>query len=252
MGADPDKTWSTNGVNWLKDHDMLPSAIPYVRIMRFGYESAWLGRDAVQQRLPLIAEQLLHALRGMRTQQNCLYRPIVFIGHCFGGIVIEKALLLAKLHEEDYPGIFKCTSGIVFLGTPHRGSSFQSPASVIASVASALGLGKKSQILSVLEKDSESLADLVYDFARTVRTGNIEIFCFFEQRESDVSKIVKPQSLDWISYKVIIGRSFSRSSSAYSSVGINAADSNYCYIRAEIKRIVDSAADKSSKPIQGE
>lgn len=66
LGADPDRTWTTNGVNWLKDPEMLPSAVPNARIMRFGYESAWLGRHAIQQRLPLIAERLLHSLRALR------------------------------------------------------------------------------------------------------------------------------------------------------------------------------------------
>ena len=52
--TDPDRTWTTNGVNWLKDPGMLPSAVPYAKIMRLGYKSAWLGRDAIQQRLPVI------------------------------------------------------------------------------------------------------------------------------------------------------------------------------------------------------
>lgn len=76
IGADPDRTWTTNGVNWLKDPGMLPSAIPYARIMRFGYESAWLGRDAIQQRLPLIAEQLILSLRALRIVRGSTSRKV--------------------------------------------------------------------------------------------------------------------------------------------------------------------------------
>lgn len=66
IGADPDRTWTRDGVNWLRDEKMLPQAVPQARIMRFGYESQWLGREAIQQRLPLVADQLLRSLMGCR------------------------------------------------------------------------------------------------------------------------------------------------------------------------------------------
>ena len=45
IGANADTTWSKNGVNWLEHEEMLPcfNAIPDARIMRFAYESQWLG-----------------------------------------------------------------------------------------------------------------------------------------------------------------------------------------------------------------
>jgi len=67
IGADPDCTWTANGMNWLKDESMLPHDIPTARIMRFGYEPQWLSDDSVQQRLSLVADQLLHSLDGYRT-----------------------------------------------------------------------------------------------------------------------------------------------------------------------------------------
>lgn len=97
----------------------------------------------------------------------------------------------AKLHEEDYFSIIRSTAGVVFLGTPHRGSNSQSKASVIASIASALSLGEHSSLLKMVEKDSEMLADLLHDFTRTVNTISIPLFCFFEQHKSDVAKVLK-------------------------------------------------------------
>ena len=66
IGADPDRTWTTNKGNLLKDRHMLPESIPNSRIMRFGYASQWLGKEAINQRLPLVSEQLLHSLVGFR------------------------------------------------------------------------------------------------------------------------------------------------------------------------------------------
>ena len=97
----------------------------------------------------------------------------------------------AKLHEEDYPSIIKSVAGVVFLGTPHRGSKSQSKASVIASIASAVSLGEHSNLLKVVDKDSETQADLLHDFTRTVNTISIPLFCFFEQHKSDVAKALK-------------------------------------------------------------
>lgn len=102
-----------------------------------------------------------------------------------------KALVSAKLHKEDYPSVIRSVAGVVFLGTPHRGSNSQSKASVIASVASAVSLGEHSSLLKAVEKDSEMLADLLHDFTRTVNTMSIPLFCFFEQHKSDVTKVLK-------------------------------------------------------------
>ena len=66
IGAHPDRTWTVGDVNWLKDHRMLPRVIPNSRILRFGYESQWLGKEAIQQRLPLVADQLLRNIMAFR------------------------------------------------------------------------------------------------------------------------------------------------------------------------------------------
>lgn len=94
------------------------------------------------------------------------------------------------------------TAGLVFLGTPHRGSNSQSKAAVIASIASALGCGEDSSLLKSVEKDSEMLNDLLHDFTRTVNTAVIPLFCFFEQHKSDVAKILRPKGSFFPVYKV--------------------------------------------------
>ena len=80
LGAKPDFTWChwTSGsreqsagnelVNWLQDDRMLPSAVPNARIMRYGYESEWFGKGALQTRLMDIVPPLLKNL--------CKYREV--------------------------------------------------------------------------------------------------------------------------------------------------------------------------------
>ena len=64
LGAIPEITWKekTSGVNWLRDKTMLPSAIPNARIMRFGYDSMWLGRNPVRTNIRAIANLLQEAV----------------------------------------------------------------------------------------------------------------------------------------------------------------------------------------------
>jgi hypothetical protein len=80
LGAHPDDTWTkkvefsvdndqdqkSQWVNWLSDPNMLPLAIPNARIMRYGYESAWFGHEAMQTRVSAVARRLLISLRRER------------------------------------------------------------------------------------------------------------------------------------------------------------------------------------------
>jgi hypothetical protein len=70
IGAHPDHTWSKNVgtkeaprfVNWLSDGTMLPTVVPSARIMRYGYESAWFGCDAIGLSASEVAVRLLWSL----------------------------------------------------------------------------------------------------------------------------------------------------------------------------------------------
>jgi hypothetical protein len=78
LGAAPDRTWvhteKADGkkTNWLKDKDMLPELVPTARIMQFAYESAWFGTHSIEQRLSLIADQLLESLANERVVSDAL------------------------------------------------------------------------------------------------------------------------------------------------------------------------------------
>lgn len=124
IGAHPDDTWCKNiapddqdkqYVNWLESEEMLPSIAPQARIMRYGYESQWFGDNkssTVRLRASTIADQLLHELNFEREASSappsakyvcrsmcvnkafCIQdfpcRPLIFIAHCFGGLVVLK------------------------------------------------------------------------------------------------------------------------------------------------------------------
>ncbi|KAI9817226.1 MAG: hypothetical protein M1827_001339 [Pycnora praestabilis] len=45
-------------------------------------------------------------------------RPIIFIGHSLGGLVIKQAMVIAHL-DSDFGLVRFTTTGMVFLGTPY-------------------------------------------------------------------------------------------------------------------------------------
>jgi hypothetical protein len=80
LGAHPDESWCANAgtresplwVNWLMEESMLPAVAPNARIMRYGYQSQWFGKEMMQQSVSTVAERLLRALKRTRKVLNCL------------------------------------------------------------------------------------------------------------------------------------------------------------------------------------
>ncbi|KAF2733551.1 hypothetical protein EJ04DRAFT_438762, partial [Polyplosphaeria fusca] len=105
IGAHPDDTWCKNvgtaesprWVNWLEAKDMLLAVAPSARIMRYGYQSQWFGDEAMRQKVSTVAQRLLVALR--RNREKYPFRPLLFIAHCFGGLVMLEAA--RQEYEED-------------------------------------------------------------------------------------------------------------------------------------------------------
>jgi len=99
-GLPSDKSPSTphNEVNWLKDPHMLPQVYPKARIMTFGYPTTLPSPKMPPADILLqIAKELLRELEEARgSLSRASRRPIIFIGHRFGGLVIEQAVVLAS------------------------------------------------------------------------------------------------------------------------------------------------------------
>lgn len=64
---------------------MLPAVVPNARILAYNYESRWHA-NALQTRLQLCCESLVQSLDNFYGQES--KRPILFIGHSLGGLVI--------------------------------------------------------------------------------------------------------------------------------------------------------------------
>lgn len=77
------------------------------------------------------------------------------------------------------------TVGVVFLGTPHRGTASTKWGEMIALTGKLLGLGSENSILKDLREDSETLNDLLHEFTLWLFRNSVPTVCFFEQHETD-------------------------------------------------------------------
>ncbi|KAK4452200.1 hypothetical protein QBC34DRAFT_435996 [Podospora aff. communis PSN243] len=122
LNGDREKTFTTRsgGVNWLQD--LLPIDIPNARILSYGYDSRTHGfAQKAKERLYDHGILLLEKLQKFREHTSTQERPIIFLAHSLGGIIVKGALIHASLDSNEYD-IKKWTAGVMFFGTPHQGT----------------------------------------------------------------------------------------------------------------------------------
>jgi len=194
---------------WLRD--LLGKDIEKARVTTFEYDSKWFEdpdhvtlRDCARRLLRCLVLDRSHG-RQSRMCSTRRKRPLVFIGHSFGGLVIKQALVFANkigTHEtdyEDFQSIVKATAGIVFLGTPHRGSNFAEWGFWKAMTGQMLGYKAYPQQLKALQIDSTTsiLQELNEDF-RSIRNSdnllNLRVVCFYETKEVPLGIVVSKES----------------------------------------------------------
>jgi hypothetical protein len=99
----------------------------------------------------------------------------------------------AHLERKRWPGIYDSTVGLVFLGTPFRGTHDSLSQGEILTGAYELfgGTPIHGENLGILRAGGEPLTDLVDQYLRIVRQGPMpRVACFYEQRASEVGRIL--------------------------------------------------------------
>ncbi|KAG8868375.1 hypothetical protein FRC20_003536 [Serendipita sp. 405] len=167
-------------VMWLEEY--LPKDFPTARIMAFEYNSKWLF-NADFMGLDDHATALLDAL--VKQRQTSPGRPILFIGHSYGGLVVKKTLILSHKSKTDSfdprQEITDVESCIAFLGTPHQGSNHALFARVLSFIYRPFG-GTYGYVLELLS-DNDRLIELDRDFRDALSEGGTkQTICFYETK----------------------------------------------------------------------
>ena len=99
-----------------------------------------------------------------------------------------KSLVDVALGDDVFAYLASLVVGVIFLGTPHRGSGPATWGTIIAKTGKALGLGSEDSIVKELQEGSESSIDLLYKFTLWANRTSLTLRCFFEQCETDYGK----------------------------------------------------------------
>ncbi|KAF1967385.1 hypothetical protein BU23DRAFT_573272 [Bimuria novae-zelandiae CBS 107.79] len=233
LRGDPQKTWEAcdadgDRVFWPKE--LLPSTIPESRIFSFGYPTefatfypvikadavahtnidiiqrrCWSNLEIVGEKLPLYASFILP---GVHTDTTAIQtsRPIIFVAHSLGGLVVANGLSSQSGSNEQRQEVINNTCGTIFLGTPFKGSDKASWAGLAEKVLSMLG-DSNDQIIKDLDKNSTKLQHISTDFHLLLKQryeskelNPIQVACFFEtkstmwKKKKDLGLIVTKQS----------------------------------------------------------
>jgi hypothetical protein len=180
--------------------------MPDARILTFSYPSSFYG-DPTYTSIKECARQLLREIIRDRRHPGRLRmcptrkkRPIVFLGHSFGGLVIKEALLIANeyvtdrtLHDtkeglrerQNYQDILSAVGGLFFFGTPHTGSSFSYWAEMKMYFGSMCGQATFPDLIRLLRLHSLDLHDMQRDFKRLYRGDKLTqalLYCYYEMK----------------------------------------------------------------------
>ena len=119
--------------------------------MIFSYNAAILSGSS-NASIATHAHSLLDRLMNKRLGGNH-HRPLNFVAHSMGGLVVKQALIEARLSPR-YCCIKASTYGLVFFATPHRGGNKAGVAKFAADICCGLTGHARNPLLKQLQRNS--------------------------------------------------------------------------------------------------
>lgn len=166
-------------------HDLLPDDAPNVRLFTYGYDSHvshYVSGPANQSNISQHGLTLLNAVSGKR--HECQNRPVIFVAHSLGGLLVKQALIESSKQDRDGRdrNLHKACRAVIFFGTPHRGSPDASLGSIIAGIAKGMQFDINKSILRDLDPKSGSptLGNILDDFNSLLTQQKIQVYTFQE------------------------------------------------------------------------
>ncbi|KAJ5712968.1 uncharacterized protein N7483_010149 [Penicillium malachiteum] len=165
------------GRMWLRD--FLSKDLPQCRTMIYGYNSK-LSSHGVDTILDY-GRELMEEIKKIRNTKELQQRPLIFIAHSFGGIILAHCLVRAiQTMEEDHPAItslHRATYGMMLFAIPHKGLVIDDIQQMLASD----GRHPRGQLLQQISSKSDLLIHQLADFKNLIRDRKVVSFYETEQ-----------------------------------------------------------------------
>ncbi|KAI8949375.1 hypothetical protein F4801DRAFT_553398 [Xylaria longipes] len=189
LGGSSCRTWSweRNPDNFWPAWMRHEQGLSHFRVFSFGYNAKFNDSNNPLSILDFSKGLLVR----MRTysqgdeSSSIGIKPIVFIAHSMGGLVVKKALIVGK-NDDYYSLMLSKVHGIMFLSTPHRGSTYAHSLNALLSVM----VGSSSKVyVSELESSSTSIEDMGEQFRAICSSW--ELVSLYESLPTKLSPGVK-------------------------------------------------------------
>jgi hypothetical protein len=102
---------------WIRDK--IPRYVPGIRTVIYGYDSKLLNSKSFQSIGDIARNLILHLKSG--GWNNRMSKPILFLAHSLGGIVLKEAIVQMADREESIAGILENVHGAIMFGVPNLG-----------------------------------------------------------------------------------------------------------------------------------
>ncbi|KAH8599988.1 hypothetical protein B0O99DRAFT_682455 [Bisporella sp. PMI_857] len=175
---------------WLQD--LVPAVLPSSRILSFGYDASNALSSAVQD----IASEFLNDIMKLRCDRN-VRRPLIFIAHSFGGLLIKGALGTCVQSLQAFGDLRSSIHAILFLGVP---KSVEASFGNLGNMALEADDLSDPPLIVALKRDVRWLQEMNEEYNK-INNEFIEIYF----TETDGSSGIQPEvsTVDSESVKVI-------------------------------------------------
>ncbi|KAK8185424.1 uncharacterized protein BKA78DRAFT_346734, partial [Phyllosticta capitalensis] len=242
-----------HNVFWPKD--LLRQDLENVRIMMWGYDSAFTGLLSGSNQSSLLGygKSLLNDLTIKRRDEK--NRPLILVGHGLGGLIIQSALFESSTSVLEWEIIYPSTRGVIFMGTPLRGSPLAKYGKHLDFVAQACQKSPNSQLVDSLRTDSHILEVLRENFEKVRDDDRLTLACFYEQYQTSIpivgSKHVVPASCAGMDGKKV--KKMAIPGDHRTMCKFDSRDSpGYNTVMGQLQRIVDVIIEESKKTVSEE
>ncbi|KAG5846459.1 hypothetical protein ANANG_G00115190 [Anguilla anguilla] len=164
----------------------LAADCPHLRILSVEYDthlSDWRAKCPVENQRKSLAYRSRELLSKLKTA-GVGDKPVIWVAHSMGGLLVKKMLLDAVNDPEMQP-LLKNTKGIMFYSVPHNGT-FMAEYSVNVRYLLFPSIEVKE-----LSRDSPALRELNENFLNMAQDRDIKILSFTETRPTNVGPMIK-------------------------------------------------------------
>lgn len=196
LNGDPQKTWTAETSRTFWPSQLLPPILEeeHARILVYGYDAdvSSFTDGASKDKIHNHAEHLVAELAANRRIRRASDRPLIFIAHSLGGLVVKRALIYSSeirgTKTEHLRGVFVSTYAILFLGTPHKGSDLAKWGSRLERICSAVMPRKivdtNNSLVNALKENNETLQNIDRGFIQIM--SKFHIYFFHEAKPTDL------------------------------------------------------------------